>query len=517
MPDVLVHGRPGRPGVQEIATYAVGRWPVVVRMLVLLGAPPRHAQDLATTAVGAFFERCAHDEWLDLDATLVAEVVDTWERDRTAWWHRPEPCAGDLDEAVEALDVLSPAQRARVVAQAVGALTPEQLDDALGPAPLGSPVGESTFADLPRLAEEIPVGDPHVEQARSRYVQRRRGGRRLTLVAAVAGLAAVAATVTVAVRSIDPQPAPDPGAAGPSPSAAPVAGVGATARVPLTGGPDLDPVTWYDGRRIHLADRTVRLPGLVAMVRVGDGVVATDDGGRVVHVRAGRPVETLGRTTPGAAAVADPQARETAWVDATSGAVVVRSLRGTTPRTTTVPAVGATVVALDDGTVYVDSAGEQPLTRVGDVVVLQAPEGLLDVAGGTQARQLDDDLIAVSTGHDASGVTGRDGSLSDDGHYLLTRDVAASAAPLRVVVDLGPGTPLPLDLRPGAIVRDAAFDDGTVTFVVEVQNGIQYPPDRPRGRGYIPGYTLVVCDLARAACQDDVEVFGAAAPLKLAH
>ncbi|MDO9455694.1 hypothetical protein, partial [Nocardioides sp.] len=193
-----------RPDPGEVAAYADGRWPVVVRTLVLLGAPPRHAVALATEAVGRLFHRSADDQWLDLDAVLAAEVVDVWEADRTAWWRRADlQVDEDLDgtgvpEALVLLDVLPPAERARLVVGAVAGLTSDQLDDVLGPA-VSSPLVGAWRDDLARVAVAIPVGDAHLDEARGLSDGRRRQGRGLAVAGLVAGLVAATVAVTVAV------------------------------------------------------------------------------------------------------------------------------------------------------------------------------------------------------------------------------------------------------------------------------------------------------------------------------
>lgn len=70
------------------ASYAVTRWPAVVRTLVLLGPPPREAHRLAGRAVARLLEAPGSD---DHEAALFAEVVRVWEDGSGDWWRTELP------------------------------------------------------------------------------------------------------------------------------------------------------------------------------------------------------------------------------------------------------------------------------------------------------------------------------------------------------------------------------------------------------------------------------------------
>ena len=246
MPDALADA--------ELTAYAAGRWPVVVRTLVLLGAPLPHAADLAVLAVARLLARCAEEDWLDLDAVLAAETVEVWERRPHAWWHRPAlrddgALAGTgVLEACAVLDALPPAERARlVVAARRRADAPSSSTTCSGPGPRRAwgPRGATTWPTWPRRCPSGTPGcgrpapaRPGVAAADARLTaialvgrpgrRRRRGGRRPRARRPAAG------------------PAPQPAAA--SRTGEPAA---------PRRGPDLLPVAWYDGRRVHLSDRIV--------------------------------------------------------------------------------------------------------------------------------------------------------------------------------------------------------------------------------------------------------------------
>lgn len=496
MPDALADA--------ELTAYAAGRWPVVVRMLVLLGAPPPHAGDLAVRAVDRVLARCADEEWLDLDAVLAAETVEVWEDDRTDWWHHPglrDDTALEgtrVPASYAVLDALAPAERARLVVEAVAGLSAEQLDDVLGP---GAPsrLGAAWRADLAQVAESIPVGEARLREVRAR----RSGGRRRGAVVAtvVAGLVAAAGALVVGRALVDPQPAPvDSGPAATSGSSSPV--------VPR--GPDLLPVAWYDGRSVHLSDRIVVAPRLRSVARLGDGVIGVEAGGRVVLVLGVGTVEQVGATAPGARVVSDPTRAVAAWVDRDTGQLaVVRLDRGISrvalpPRTQ--------VLAIDRDDVYVQSPSGTRRVRLDQLDSVAALPGVVDAANGVLVREFGEGFVGADgvAGSDTTiSFPGRDGWLSDDGGYLLTRNVESGAAPPSVVYDLRARTAVPLPLPASSVVVDAAFAtlSDLVTFVLARANGTEYPADWPRGQDYAPGFDLVVCDLSERTCQRDAQVF----------
>ena len=515
MPDQRSYG--GHRG--EVEAFAAGRWPVVVRTLVLLGAPLSHAPVLAAEAAGRFLQRSTEDQWVDLDVVLAAEVVGAWEDDTTTWWTdtgQQDDAEADLVETLQRLDLLDPVTRARLVLASVAGLTADQLDAVLGPDSTGAPA-LATADELAWVAASVPVDDARLDEARTRGV-RRRHGRGAVLAGGAAALVGAVAVVALAVDVVDPQPAESPDAATPTASDGSAAPVLRAPPVGTTRGPDLTPVAWYDGRRVHLRGRSVPVPGVRAMVRVGDGVVAVDAGGLVLRVNI-VGYEPVGRTGPGAVVVADAAQRSVAWVDASTGDVVVDGVgagAGTagSQRVLDVPA-GSRVVALDRDEVFVDGpTGPRRLDLDGEPLA-SAPAGLLDVAGGTQVAQSDASTLTVTRpGAPALRLDGVGARIADGGGVLLTRDVDQGSAPLDVVYDLRTGQRLPVPLPAGAIVVDAAFDPaGRVTFVLARTSGSRYAVVQPGESDDLPpGFDLVVCDLDGPegadgpACQGDASL-----------
>lgn len=489
-----------------MTAYAAGRWSHVVRAFVLLGAPAHHAPALAAEAVSRLLDW--RDDATDPDVALGAEVVQAWERDRTAWWAEP----ADEEPDLTALDVLLPADRARVALRDGLGLTAAQTDDVLGPA-LGPVPASAASVPAPTI-DAVETGEPRLDEARSRRVARRRRRRR-TAVGAVAAVAIVATAPVV------------PGLSG----GAPVDGA-ATSPTPAVGDATPGttvvrlvtvrtvPGTWYDGRRIHLRDRVVTLPDVVGMARLRGGVLATDTDGVVRHVRASGSVTVVGRTLAGQVAASDPGASTAAWVDPRGDRVVVRELESEAGSLRVdAPGVEA-VVALDGDRVYVSGAdlAGQP-SSAGRFTVVEAPPGLLDAADGALLTTAgSDDVEVTGVLDDVSRVRGNGGTLSDGGRWLLTRDDTVAGSPPSRVVDLTTDAALDLPLPPATgIVTDAVLERSRVTFVLETRQGVQYPPDRPRSRGFQPGFTLVVCELATAGCYTGPEVFGEASRPLLAR
>ena len=91
-----------------------------------------------------------------------------------------------------------------------------------------------------------------------------------------------------------------------------------------------------------------------------------------------------------------------------------------------------------------------------------------------QVRRVDDETLRVEIGPTLTWtLPGRDGWLSDDGTYLVTRDVTSGAAPPDVVVDVRSRTTVELPLPASSVVVDAAFStlSDLVTFVLVRANG----------------------------------------------
>ncbi|MFB9313887.1 hypothetical protein [Nocardioides plantarum] len=524
----------------ELSSFAAARWPVVVRTLVLLGAPPSYAAELAVTAVGGFLGRLGgrsdEDSWLDLDTVLVAETIEAWESDRTAWWDRPPPPSsssrdddgrdGESDDlglrrALDELDTLTPAARARLVAAAAG-LSREQVEDALGPDPdLGwSGAGTARAGpDLAALARGVPVGVARVDSAHALVRQSTRNCRTVAVTTLVLALV-LAAVLTYVVLARDPQPAPSPTPPG-STGATPVPGSAGVA--PGSRGV---PVAWSDGRVVHLpddGDRTDRrdrrpsgvlLAGVTSLAGTDRGVVTTDGAGRVVQVHTGGEVTTLGRTAPGRQAVATGSVAS--WVQAGTGELVVQVLGG--GRDQVAVGRGARVVAIDGSRVYAETA-------TGSVVVTARPTGtrglrgvrarrsaLLDVASDVRVgRRLDGLLEVAVPGGARFEVAGEGAVLSDDGRFLALRTGATLT-----LLDVGRQEPVPLPLPADAVVVDASFDDDG-GLVLAMRRGPSLIPDGYGDRDARPGYDLVACSVPEVACEVRESTYDVDRPPVLSH
>jgi len=92
----------------DFAAYLAARWPVLVRMLVLLGARPDEAED----AVGAGLAR-AYADWAlisgggDPDVDVYRTVLAAWARRPGRWWDaRPDGADGAAGDPAPELAAL---------------------------------------------------------------------------------------------------------------------------------------------------------------------------------------------------------------------------------------------------------------------------------------------------------------------------------------------------------------------------------------------------------------------------
>jgi DNA-directed RNA polymerase specialized sigma24 family protein len=132
----------------DFAAYLAARWPVLVRVLVLLGARPHEAEE----AVGAGLAR-AYADWArisgsdDPDVHVYRSVLAAWARRPGHWWDAPEDGAGGPDgepapelAALERqLDRLTGDERLALVLRFAAGLGVEQLAAVLSTAPAAVP------------------------------------------------------------------------------------------------------------------------------------------------------------------------------------------------------------------------------------------------------------------------------------------------------------------------------------------------------------------------------------------
>lgn len=492
-----------------LTSYAVTRWPDVVRTLVLLGAPPAETSRLAGVAVGRLLDAPASH---DLAVALFAEVVGAWEEDAEAWWRTAVPV---VDQDLEiALDRLDPATRARLVLTVVAELDDEQVDEVvLGGGAWPTDLGPAAA----RAAGTLDPGPPSDAVLAAGRTSRERSRRRRTgwVVGLVATAALVVGGVLVLVDPTEPLPVErDTAGAGVVPPGLPV-------RVPtiiVRGGGDL-PAPWYDGDFVHVAGPDastalsmdlVKVEGLLSMTVVEGGVAGVLGDGTVVFVGPDG-MQPLGRARGGSTPVGSPSSPGVAWLGVDGDLVVAR----------VPPAVievdlppGARLIARDAGTTYV-ALREGHLVVRDDGRVRRLPSAVpLDVAGDTKALATRDGIQVG--GVPLAGVYGA--RLSEDGRFVLTSSPTSSSSALSVVVDTSTGLPVDLPVPDDGRVLDAALGpDSVVTFVLSRPDGARFPRSVPRGDGAQSGYDLVTCRLLEGTCEATAQLDAFEEPPLVAH
>jgi DNA-directed RNA polymerase specialized sigma24 family protein len=128
----------------DFAAYLAARWPVLVRMLVLLGGRPAEAED----AVGAGLAR-AYADWAlisgsdDPDVHVYRSVLAAWGRRPGRWWDAPPEDAGgpagepapELAALEQQLDRLDGEERLALVLRFAAGLEERQVAAVLSTAP----------------------------------------------------------------------------------------------------------------------------------------------------------------------------------------------------------------------------------------------------------------------------------------------------------------------------------------------------------------------------------------------
>lgn len=452
--------------------YAAARWPLLVRVALLLGAPAGLAEDLAADALsrlGRDWRRLRSDG--DPDSEVLNLVVAAWaERRRTPWWeeHPSQPAPADL----AALDRLPTPERTALVLQHLGDL------HVGGPA---SPAGAGLPAIDPArwvAARSLLVTAPVPGRAELAQVGRRRRARRTRLavvpVAALALVLLVAVLATAVLRQ-------GGGAGETLPRAlAPVA---------VDEGPDAS-TTWYADGALHLGAAQVPARGLLAVVDVPDAAVYVDRAGRVVRVALDGDRLLLGRSDDATSLVASADGTRIAWTDTSGGQrrlTVADASDGGSRSTRRIAADDDTrPVGVDDDRVWLAGTDGASVWRPGTAALQPVPSGLRAVTGalavyGPTTRDAAVRLVRL----DRAGrplddqpleLLGDEAVAAPSGHLVLSRTTGGQVR----VLGLDPLRPLPSGVDRGEVVLDMSVGpDDQVAYVVG------RVVDRPRGTDFL--------------------------------
>ena len=114
----------------DFAAYVAARWPVLVRMLVLLGGRPEEAEDAVRSGL-------AHDylDWArisggdDPGVHVCRSVLEAWRRRSGGWWNTPpaDDRAPELVALEDQLDRLTGDERLALVLRFATGLDEQQV------------------------------------------------------------------------------------------------------------------------------------------------------------------------------------------------------------------------------------------------------------------------------------------------------------------------------------------------------------------------------------------------------
>lgn len=342
-------------------------------------------------------------------------------------------------------------------------------------------------------SSSAPQLDPVALIGRARRRQRMLRGSGVIAVSC-----AVTAAALVGVIGVGPDPRPE------IPTAAPVA-------------PPAEPVPYYDGARLHLADSTVEVPRVSSFDIFGDMVVLTTQDGDEKLVGADGKVRSFDADVAYGPLV-DAESGWAAWVEGRSirggQELVVRDLAtdvevarqelptdGSRSGSLTDSAIP---LAIEAGTVYYTAVDGDyawmPGSGEPERIVTGDAEWLLDVQAGLRVYQdrsgNDWQTRVVGPGTDIE-VDYDAGILSPDGRILQTGDATTGI----VLIDVETGQLIDSGLgEERYVMRDVFGPDGTVTYSVGTRT--QQDPDSGPVTFPIKGpVDLVTCYIATASCR----------------
>jgi hypothetical protein len=414
---------------RDFTSYVAARWTHLVRGLVALGAPLAVAHTVAADTLSSCHDGWADiSEWVDPDVRVVDELLRKWNRQRQAWWERPERPA-DVEALTEAgwpelealLDRMTVPDRRALVLQDVVGLSPQQLRDVTGG------VGRPPLApglDLVGVLDLVPVYPAPVGEMIAASEHRRRR-RRVASLAGGVGLLAVVAIVAALVVSQSDSPA----------------GEARETFGPVRSQPydNPSPVAWYAAGTLYLPHSQIPLPDVREFGQWDDGAVYLDVRGNLVTVTADgerERIATLG--SDGTFAVSDT-ANLVAWVDPEGPELILHDLdAGERRLESTLAPEGARFVAVDDARALLSSGDD--LFRV-------------DLTDGSIEPTVDRRLP---------------GELDRHGRYVLTQEGGGAATARVRLYDTSASRPLSLPMAEPRTVTAARFGpDGSVMLLFE--------------------------------------------------
>lgn len=409
----------------DFEAYTAARWSTLVRSLVLLGSPPRVAEDIALDALArCYLQWNRIQEADDIDVRVYRTLLECRDRSRIAWWSDEEPddrasaaASGarlrqDLEKILDRLEL---GDRQTLVLRFVADLSESQVADVLGGLvsvrsdTIAGSLGEETFREV---TESIEVRPPEIDAIRGRVRahRRRRGIGVLTVSLGVLVLVGLGTWLGTRPAEQDTNLSIAPVQQRENPSA----------------------MTWFANGELHLDHVLITLPPVQQIAVISGGAVYGDKK-EVVFVADDGSRTLLGGKVPGAALVASDEQGWVAWVDPAGGSpeVVVYDLTSRTTLARTALNGGAAEswpIAIDQDRVFFTTPAQdyewQPLS--GDPVPV-APDGLLDVSSATRVFQGSPETISI---HQpvfdiAIDRLGKGAQLSGDGDYVLTRTADA--------------------------------------------------------------------------------------------
>ena len=332
-------------------------------------------------------------------------------------------------------------------------------------------------------SEGVPVGQPPVEDVVALAASRRRRRTRWTVGGVVLAVAAVGLGTWVGTRPPDDD-------------------LPAVTVLDETNPANID---WYAGGVLHLRDVAVEMPRVTQLVQVPDGVVVTDQSGRVIQVDPEGTLTRLGSAALGSRMASSQERGWVAWVEPGDDPDLVVHDTVTRHELASIPVeADSSPIAIDRARLYYDEDGETWSWQLPDFEPVRVTGAdYLDVGASVRVRTAAPGFVEVMEPlRDAHvAVPGTDATLSSDGVYLLTHLDQDTPSSLQIF-EVATGRPVASGVADdGGVTLAAAFGpDNTITYVVGSGEHGTDGDERVRLSELRP-LELRTCDLLVRECQ----------------